>query len=417
MRESAAAPSPHRPAGSILLLSAAGFFGIFSTTLSKSPVLPLFVKSLAATDTVVGLIAAISPLAGVLFSFPVGMLADRWGKKRLLVVSSVVLLAAPLLYLFVHNPFWLVPLRFFHGIATAILTPVASAVILAEYPETKGEKLGLFSSATLVGRTLAPLLGGAIISWFIFLGGTLPYRTVYLAAFALSVPVVFLVLSLERDEKSSGSRPAAVGPGELLRGLRDFLRNRRLLGTSFVEMGTYFAYGVLETYLPLYLAGLGVPAYQIGLVFSLQVLAIALTKPLFGRLADRVDRRLQVLAGISLLAAAIAAVPWFTSIVPLTAVSIVFGLAVSISTVATSSYVADVVKKEQIGASIGGLSSLMDVGHSSGPFIAGVLITLTQVAVGFYAAAAACVIAIVLFSLLVLRDSPAAEQRIQKPRV
>jgi DHA1 family multidrug resistance protein-like MFS transporter len=106
-------------------LSLAGFFGIFSTTMSKSPVLPLFVKSLSGSETVIGLIAAVSPFAGVLFSFPVGMLADRWGKKRLLTAAAGVLLAAPLLYLLVQNPFWLIPIRFFHGIATAILVPVA----------------------------------------------------------------------------------------------------------------------------------------------------------------------------------------------------------------------------------------------------------------------------------------------------
>jgi DHA1 family multidrug resistance protein-like MFS transporter len=43
----------------ILVLSLAGFFGIFSTTMSKSPVLPLFVKSLSGSDAVIGLIAAI----------------------------------------------------------------------------------------------------------------------------------------------------------------------------------------------------------------------------------------------------------------------------------------------------------------------------------------------------------------------
>ncbi len=78
----------------------------------------------------------------------------------------------------------------------------------------------------------------------------------------------------------------------------------------------------------------------------------------------------------------------------------------SISTVATSSYVAEIVKKEQIGASIGGLSSLMDVGHSSGPFISGIVITLVSVAAGFYTAAAACLIAIVVFAALVLRSGP-----------
>lgn len=395
---------PHRRDTGILVLSLAGFFGIFSTTMSKSPVLPLFVKSLSGSDTVIGLIAAISPFAGVLFSFPVGMLSDGWGKRRLLTVAAGVLLIAPLLYLFAKNPFWLIPIRFFHGIATAILTPVASAFILGAYPDSKGEKLGLFSSATLVGRTLAPLLGGALISWFLFLGGSLTYRGVYVAAFALALPVLFLVLSLPRDEPGTGSgkTTSRVTPADFGRSLLEFLRNRRLLGTSLVEMATYFAYGVLETYLPLYLTGLQVPAYQIGMVFSLQILAIALTKPLFGKLADRVDRRVQILAGIVLLAAATASIPLVTGIVELTLVSVLFGLAVSVSTVATSTFVAEVVAADHIGASIGGLSSIMDVGHSSGPFVAGIIITAASTAAGFFSAAAVCILGATAFAALAL---------------
>jgi len=332
------------------------------------------------------------------------MLADRWGKKRLLIVSAGVLLAAPLLYLLVQNPVWLIPIRFFHGIATAILGPVAAAFILAAYPGSKGEKLGLYSSATLVGRTLAPLLGGALISWFLYLGGSLPYRSVYVAAFVLAVPALFLVLSLPGEELAAGeARPPRVGLSDFARGLLDFLRNGKLLGTSLVEMATYFAYGVLETYLPLYLSGLRVPAWQIGVVFSLQILSIALTKPLFGRLADRVDRRIQILAGIVLLAAATAGIPLVTGLAALTVVSVLFGLAVSVSTVATSSYVAEVVKKENIGASLGGLSSIMDIGHSSGPFVAGFIITAVNVGAGFFTAAAVCVAAALVFSVLVLR--------------
>jgi MFS family permease len=388
-------------------LSLAGFFGIFSTTMSKNPVLPLFVKSLSGSETVIGLIAAVSPFAGVLFSFPVGMLADRWGKKRLLTAAAGILLAAPLLYLLVRNPFWLIPIRFFHGFATAILVPVASAFILGAYPESRGEKLGLYSSATLVGRTLAPLLGGALISWFLWLGGSLPYRSVYVAAFALAIPALFLVLSLPRDEQfdADGERPPRVTPAEFGRGLADFLRNRRLLGTSLVEMATYFAYGVLETYLPLSLSAQRVPAYQIGMVFSIQILSIALTKPLFGKLADRVDRRAQILAGIVLLAAATALIPLVSGIVALTLVSVLFGLAVSVSTVATSSYVAEVVRTQRIGASLGGLSSIMDIGHSMGPFAAGFIITAVNVAAGFFAAAVVCVIASLLFAAFVLRKA------------
>jgi MFS family permease len=392
------------PEGSaILSLSLIGFFGIFSTTMSKSPVLPLFVKSLSGGETIIGLIAAISPLAGILFSFPVGLLSDRMGKKRLLVVASAVFLVAPLLYLLVRNPLWLIPIRFFHGIATAILGPVASAVIVSAYPRARGEKLGVYSSATLVGRTLAPLLGGAIISWFLFFGGTSNFRAVYAAAFLLCVPVLVLTLRLKPDTASETMRRFT--PGDLLRSLSAFLGNGRLLGTSLVEMATYFAYGVLETYLPLFLAGQGVPAWQIGLLFSAQVLSIALTKPLFGRLADRVDRRVQVLAGMVLIGVFIAAVPLFRGVVPVAVVGILFGLAVSISTVATSTYVADVAARESIGASLGALSSIMDIGHSAGPFIAGVVIAATAISGGFFLAGGVCMLAAALFSALAFRNA------------
>lgn len=392
------------PTRGIVTLSLIGFFGIFSTTMSKSPVLPLFVKALSGNDTVIGLISAISPLAGILFSFPVGLLADRWGKKRLLVIAAFVFLLSPLVYLFVGNPYLLIPIRFFHGIATAILGPLASAFIVSTYPTSKGEKLGLYSSATLAGRTLAPLLGGALISGLLFLGGTLMYRAVYVGAFLLCIPVFVLVMTLPQDEAgNSGVKRLTLA--DIGRSLAEFVRNRRLLGTSLVEMATYFAYGVMETYLPVYLAAQGVPVYQIGMVFSLQILSIALTKPLFGKLADTVDRRIQILAGIVGLGAFIAIVPLFSGILPMAVIGVLFGLGVSVSTVATSTYVADVARKESLGASLGAMSSIMDIGQSAGPFLAGIAITATAIGAGFFTAAVVCGLASILFVILAFRKA------------
>jgi len=131
-----------------------GFFAIFSTTISKTPVLPLFSQAMGAGDALIGLIAVFSPLAGILFSFPMGVLSDHLGRKRLLVASGAVFLLAPFLYLLVSDPAWLIPVRFFHGTATAILGPVVSAIIAERFPVRKGEMLGQYSSATLVGRAL-----------------------------------------------------------------------------------------------------------------------------------------------------------------------------------------------------------------------------------------------------------------------
>ncbi len=357
-----------------------GFFAIFSTTISKTPVLPLFSQAMGAGDAVIGLIAVFSPLAGILFSFPMGVLSDHLGRKRLLVASGAVFLTAPFLYLLVSDPAWLIPVRFFHGTATAILGPVVSAIIAERFPVRKGEMLGQYSSATLVGRTIAPLAGGAIISSLAVYPGLLEYRAVYLVAALAAVPVFVLTL-LYRE---TGSAPLNVLPFAVFReSFVTFFANRRLRGTALADMATYFAFGAFETFLPLLLASRGIGAYQTGIIFAVQVLVIAATKPLFGRVADRADKRVQIVAGLVIIGGSVGVVPLASSFPVLLAVSSLFGLGMSISTVATSAYVADVAQREHIGASMGALSSIMDIGQSAGPLVTGIVIVAAGYAAGF----------------------------------
>jgi MFS family permease len=71
----------------------------------------------------------------------------------------------------------------------------------------------------------------------------------------------------------------------------------------------------------------------------------------------------------------------------------------SLSTVATSAYVADVAKKEQIGASMGALSSIMDIGQSTGPLVTGIIITTVGYASGFFASFLLAVAVTAVFAL------------------
>ena len=364
------------------ILFAIGFFAIFSTTIAKNPVLPLFSQALGAGDAVVGLVAAVSPLAGILFSFPVGFLSDHLGRRRLLIASGAVFLSAPLLYLLITDPFWLIPIRFFHGTATAILGPVIAATIVVRLAGRKGEALGQYSSATLVGRTLAPLVGGAIISFFAVYPGLVPYRAVYIAAAVAAVPVLALILLYLEETPApltvlsfSAFRRSSVA----------FFANRRLRATALADMATYFAFGAFETFLPLVLLSQGMGAYQAGVLFAAQTLIIAATKPSFGRLSDRVDRRIQIVAGLLILGCAVAAIPFAPGFFAFLLVSALFALGMSLSTVATSAYVADVAEQEQMGASMGALSSIMDIGHSAGPLVTGIIVAAGGFGPGFFA--------------------------------
>ena len=380
-----------------------GFFAIFSTTISKNPVLPLFSQALGAGEAVIGLIATFSPLAGILFSFPVGVLSDHLGRKRLLVVSGAIFLIAPVLYLFISEPIWLIPVRFFHGMATAILGPVVSAIIAEWFPENKGEMLGQYASATLIGRTAAPLVGGALISAFLVYPGLIPYRVVYITAAIAAVPV-FLITLLYREEQAG---PLNILPFSVFRkSFVTFFTNRRLRGTALADMATYFAFGALETFLPLFLFSLGMGAYETGIIFSVQVLVIAATKPFFGRIADRADKRIQIAAGLLITGCSMAVIPIASSFSMFLALSSLFGLGMSLSTVATIAYVADIAKRQEIGASMGALSSIMDIGQSSGPLFTGVVITLVGYASGFFVSFLLALIVTILF-LLSVRDQEA----------
>ena len=359
-----------------------GFFAIFSTTISKNPVLPLFSGALGADDTVIGLVSAVSPLAGILFSFPVGVLSDHIGRGRLLITSGMVFFLAPLLYLLITDPLWLIPARFFHGTATAILGPVISAVIAERFPENKGAMLGQYSSSTLVGRTIAPLAGGIIISSFMIYPGLIPYRMVYVVAALTAVPVMIMTLMYREN------RPAPPGLPVISRFRKSFVTffsHARLRATALADMATYFAFGAFETFFPLVLFSRGIGPYLIGIIFAVQVLIIAGTKPFFGKLADRFDKRIQIAAGLIILGCSVGAIPLASSVTMYLLVSAALGLGMSLSTVATSAYVADIAKKEQIGASMGALSSTMDIGHSAGPLITGIIITVAGYTAGFFA--------------------------------
>ena len=164
-----------------------------------------------------------------------------------------------------------------------------------------------------------------------------------------------------------------------------FFSNVRLRATALVDMVTYFAFGAFETFLTLPLTARGSSSFLIGIIFAVQVVIIAGTKPFFGKLADRFDKRIQISTGLIILGGSVICIPFTTDFSLIILVSAVFGLGMSISTVATSAYVADVARKEQIGASMGALSSTMDIRQTAGPLITGVIIMAAGYTYGFFA--------------------------------
>jgi MFS family permease len=385
-----------------VLLCSTGLFAIFSSTISKSPVLPLFASHLGANPSIVGIVASASAFTGIVASIPAGMLSDRFGRKRMLIFSLIVFSTAPFLYLIVTQLWQLAIIRFYHGLATAIFIPVAMALVSDLFHKTRGEKIGWFSTSTLIGRFMAPIVGGSIIGVMVFNPG-FSYKVVYITCGIAGIIALIIALKLPNPIEEEKKKQAWK---ETLSTFKTVISNRGILVTSIAEASILFAYGAFETFLPLYSIKIGLSAYEVGIFLSAQVITLALTKPLMGRFSDKHGRKPQIFTGAIIGALCIGSFSLFKSFVPLLVLSILFGLSLSIVTSATSALIADLSSRETHGSAMGVLGAIMDIGHTTGPLFSGVVATYFGFGKAFIGVSLVLMISVTVFWVGIVRERP-----------
>jgi DHA1 family multidrug resistance protein-like MFS transporter len=382
-----------------LILCAMGGLAIFSSTMAKNPVLPLFIRSLGVPVSTVGFIAAASTVVGIVVSLPAGALSDIIGRRRVILIAAVVFATAPFLYLLVSLPWQLVLVRIYHGLATAILGPVAMAAVADTFEKGRGERMGWYSSATMVGRFLAPFVGGALIFGEDF-------HWVYVADGIAGVLALVAAIRLPLATRASTSGREALKHERSRIGqeIMVVLKNPGILATSGIEAVQYFAFGCLETFLPIYLKEqVGLSPFEIGLLFTVQILAATLTKPLMGRLSDRYGRVLMIATGLALGGATTAVMLYSGNYLVLIVVIGLFGLGLATVTASTAALVADLSWEYSRGGALGVLSSIMDIGHSTGPMVSGLLISAYSYKTAFALVGAGLVLVGLVFGLSMRR--------------
>jgi MFS transporter, DHA1 family, multidrug resistance protein len=216
---------------------------------------------------------------------------------------------------------------------------------------------------------MAPVIGGSLIGILVF-NPSLGFKAVYLVCGLAGILALVLVFKLPYPSPLKKEREPL---GETLRILKKVIANPGISLTSGLEAAILFAYGTFETFLPLYSIKIGLSAYKVGIFLSAQVITLALTKPIMGRFSDHHGRKPQILAGALMGALCIGSLSLFKSFFPLLLLSILFGLSLSIVTSATSALVADFSKKETYGSAMGILGSIMDIGHTTGPLVSGIV--------------------------------------------
>ena len=273
--------------------------GMFVTGVGFSqiaPILPLYIMHMGVQNTAMveqfsGIAFGVTFVASAIFSPVWGRMADRMGRKPMLLRASLGMAVVVFATGFSQNVWELVGLRLLLGVITGYGVACTTLIATQTDKEHAGTALGTLATSGIAGSLLGPLLGG-------YIGETFGFRNVFFFT-GVSMLVVFVLTALfvqesfvRQDKKVLDTREAwAAIPEKSI-----------MLILFLVFFIVYLAASSIEPILTVYVTQLTADKTHIallaGLVFSASGLAMIIASPLLGRLADRVGAHKVLLFGL-----------------------------------------------------------------------------------------------------------------------
>jgi predicted MFS family arabinose efflux permease len=265
--------------------------------------LPSLVKSFGISVSTAGLLVVVYSLAAAVAAFISGTLSDHYGRRRFLLAGVAFFAAASFASSQSRTLSELMLARALTGLAAGTLSTCSITFAADWFPyNVRGRAIGLISSAYFA----APILGVPIAAQ---IADRFGWRRAFLFFTALAVVTTLATLRLPLERLNP--RPSAEMLRTAARAFRSFLTRRdtaAALAIAFLVSGGLVGF---ITYIGQWLnSSFGLPTRTIGWVFMLGGIVAVGSAPLGGILSDRWGKRAISIASNSLLAVAVALVPF-----------------------------------------------------------------------------------------------------------
>jgi DHA1 family multidrug resistance protein-like MFS transporter len=339
-----------------------------------TPIMPLFLPALgvenqAGIDVWAGILSGVTSFIAAFASPLWGRIADRRGRKLMLIRSSLAIGFFTALMGVSANVWEFFGARALMGVFAGFSSS-AIALVASQVPEGRlGYSLGWLSTGQLVGSLVGPIVGGVLAD----LTGS------YRVPFYLTSATIFVALGLVWfGVHEEFSRPTGAGRGRsMTAGLIALARSPTLLALFFVLLMAQFGVRTVQPIITLYVkemvGDLPNVATLAGIAFSITGLANVISAPFLGNRSDVVGYRKVLL--ISLLGATLTTLPQaFTqNYWVFTAERFAVGLFIGGLLPTANALVGRLVPRSDRGTIYGMTSSAMFMGNSLGPVLGGFL--------------------------------------------
>lgn len=264
----------------------------FMTRNVLSAVLALLKRDWTLTDSQLGALVSIVPLVVGIASWPISLLADRWGHVRSVTAMATIWCVATIGCGLSQTHAQMFVARAAIGLGEAAYASVGGAVLSRVFPAARlSVVLGAFQSAAVFGTVLGIAVGGVIAARH---GWSAAFISV--GAGSLGIVLAFALLVREVPGTARGGAHEPAKPRTRAYRLRDVLRETfAARSATFIYVGAglqTLTLGALAAWIPSFLAReYGLAAGEAGLRGALIMLGAAVGMIAGGWIADRVARQ------------------------------------------------------------------------------------------------------------------------------
>ena len=347
------------------------------------PFLPLFIqRDLGVGDP--GQAAIWSGLANAVSGFAMaamapiwGSLADRHGRKPMLVRAQFGMGAANVVSAFVGAPWQLVGVRAVQGMFSGVVGAARALVATSVPRERVPYAMGLIQSAIFLGQTLGPTIGGIVAS-------LLGFRATLIATGCVNSVAGILALLYVHERRPASSRK----PVSFRTGIAEVVKSRPLALLIVLQMLATVANNGTRPVLPLFLASID-PDHDVvltaGFGFAALGIAGAVASVAASRGAERIG--LKRLVVISAIGAAIFSAAVATATTPTMALLILFGVGLCQGAVAccVAAMVSLYAPANRQATAFGVATSAQALAIGTGPLLGGILASALDLRAPFIA--------------------------------
>ncbi len=358
-------------------------FTVFLSAFQLFPTAPFRIRDLGGSNVTAGLFLGILTYASALSAPMTGGIADRIGKRKMLLVCSIALVFFALAYGVSPNTEILLILAVFHGFFWSGLLSASSAYISDIIPaHRQAEGIGYWGMSSILSIALAPPLGLWLYQFgWIWLCASIAAMNALMAFIAFSLP------ETQVHRLQPFRLPSFHSVVEW-----------RVLALSLALFLYAVGHGGVTSFSAMYTHSLGIE--PTGLFFTVQAGFILATRPFSGLLADRLGYRKILIPCFLLIASGMGLLAMTATTGMLVAAAACYGIGVGNVYPVFSAYIIQHVPAERRGAAFGSILSAFDMGIGSGSMLTGFLIEHFGYPVAFGSGAALAVFAVPYFLLM-----------------